>query len=80
MNTKNETPGQALLRRLRHHVTGAIERGEAQAIVGVPSAGGRVHCWVKWFAADPVGYERTDVYCQSSGEYLCIPVDVEGRT
>lgn len=29
--------GEALLARLRHHVTGAIERGEAEAITGIPA-------------------------------------------
>jgi hypothetical protein len=36
MKTEYQTPGQALLGRLRHHVTGAIERGEGVAIIGVP--------------------------------------------
>jgi hypothetical protein len=33
MNTKNNAP----LNALRHHVTGAIERGEAVAIAGIPN-------------------------------------------
>jgi len=32
----NVQPGDALLARFRYHVTGAIERGEGEAIIGVP--------------------------------------------
>lgn len=31
------TPDNAPHRALRHHVTGAIERGEAEPIVGIPA-------------------------------------------
>ncbi len=34
---KTQTKGNALLARLSHHATGAIERGEAQAIAGIPA-------------------------------------------
>ena len=34
---KNQTKGEALLARLRHHVTGAIERGEGEPILGIPA-------------------------------------------
>jgi hypothetical protein len=36
--TFGKTPGEKLIDRLRDHVTGAIERGEATAIVEIPAA------------------------------------------
>lgn len=32
------TQTNPLLARLRHHVSGAVARGEAQAVVGIPAA------------------------------------------
>lgn len=47
MSTKNNAP----LNALRHHVTGAIERGEAVAITGIPNMNTK-HTPGSWYVGD----------------------------
>lgn len=74
------------LSALRHHVTGAIERGEKTAIVGIPAnhaclnertEADLIRCYLDWFN----NYLSTDCFAEAYGikQYEAVLVITAGR-